>query len=1008
MSNTKYLPVIAWRTIVQNVVMLTATTYRIDALPVDENEPGSTDREIGNYFKDYIGHTYLIIASTSTTIDLEDSFECGVGPQTDQVGIVYQSVIEGDSPFLAPVYYTYLDPSALDYSRAIELAVLWDQEHPAVKIIPDTTNFDGNFDANDDDLQKILNKLDNISVQGAQGTQGQAIQGIQGVQGQAIQGIQGTSIQGTQGLQGLQGLQGSAIQGLQGSAIQGAQGTQGQSIQGTQGLQGLQGASVQGTQGTSVQGAQGITGATNIATIETALLGEDNTQTITPAVLVDVIKLWAIQGTQGTQGLQGQSIQGATGTDGISVSIIGSVADVNVNPPNNPNTTLDTAFPDAEVGNGVIDEATGDLWVYYGSTWSNVGNIRGPQGVQGTQGASLQGTQGLQGASVQGAAGTQGTQGQSIQGTQGIQGESIQGAQGQSVQGTQGLQGSAIQGVQGVQGIQGQSIQGVQGQSVQGTQGVHGIAGPVEIASIEQALLGEDNVQSITPALLMDVIKLVGVQGVQGLQGLQGSAIQGAQGTQGQSIQGTQGLQGLQGQSIQGIQGASVQGAQGTQGQSIQGVQGQSIQGIQGTQGLQGKAFTLRGAYTVGITYYTNDYVTHNGRTYIIIQTVTGSVDVVPASNPNIFLDITGTQGTQGAQGVQGQAIQGTQGLQGAGYIYSAIWLLYGTYAANIHVISNVGSTYICKQSHQATDGTSEPGVGANWQTYWSVWAAKGSQGTVGSQGTIGSGTQGAQGQAIQGAQGQAIQGVQGQSIQGAQGLQGKSFTPRGAYSESYVSYYTNDYVTKNGRTYILLTNITSSPGVTPEGNPHIFLDITGSQGATGTGTQGSQGAIGSGTQGAQGLQGQAIQGAQGTSIQGTQGLQGASNGGNSYETYLANGNYNPGAATSFGVTIFDGVNNSTNYTIFARIEITLDAGLGYQSTRSGYLTACFIGSGGVNYSSFTETSSYKANSVTYTITPEIVDNSGVLRFQVSFTNLPGGYQNFHYIIAVTYFHKYA
>ena len=96
----------------------------------------------------------------------------------------------------------------------------------------------------------------------------------------------------------------------------------------------------------------------------------------------------ALQGVSGIPGSQGiQGIQGLTGTGLI---IIGSVADVLVNPPNNAQTTLNTAFPGAVAGNGVIDQATGNLWVYDGANWSNVGSVRGPQGVQG-----VQGTQGI-------------------------------------------------------------------------------------------------------------------------------------------------------------------------------------------------------------------------------------------------------------------------------------------------------------------------------------------------------------------------------------------------------------------------------------------------------------------------------------------------------------------------------------------------------------------------------------------------------------------------------------
>jgi len=96
----------------------------------------------------------------------------------------------------------------------------------------------------------------------------------------------------------------------------------------------------------------------------------------------------ALQGVQGTQGTQG--IQGIQGLEGTGLIIIGSVADVLVNPPNNAQTTLNNAFPGASAGDGVIDTATGNLWVYDGTTWNDVGSVTGPQGVQG-----VQGTQGI-------------------------------------------------------------------------------------------------------------------------------------------------------------------------------------------------------------------------------------------------------------------------------------------------------------------------------------------------------------------------------------------------------------------------------------------------------------------------------------------------------------------------------------------------------------------------------------------------------------------------------------
>jgi hypothetical protein len=123
-----HLPEIAWRTLVVNVVKLPDNEYRINASPIDTNEPGAVTRAIGNYFKDNIGHTYLITDSDSTTITVFDSFGVGVGPQTGKQGIVYKSAYKGNSPVLAPIYYRHLDKSAVDYSRRLELSILWQND----------------------------------------------------------------------------------------------------------------------------------------------------------------------------------------------------------------------------------------------------------------------------------------------------------------------------------------------------------------------------------------------------------------------------------------------------------------------------------------------------------------------------------------------------------------------------------------------------------------------------------------------------------------------------------------------------------------------------------------------------------------------------------------------------------------------------------------------------------------------------------------------------------------
>ena len=353
---------------------------------------------------------------------------------------------------------------------------------------------------------------------------------------QGIQGRQGT--QGTQASQGIQGPDGP--QGIQGSA--GPQGTQ--ASQGIQGPDGPQG--IQGTKGTSLDIVGSVPDVN--ATYDGGAGGPNDPQGLLNNYVVFVLGLpgvdpgmaviqeldghiWVYDGTnwidegqivgptgnQGVQGIQGntgpqgrqgtqasQGIQGITGQQGIqgtqgnSIFIVGSVPDVNDG--GDPQGVLNAAFPAAGVGDGVIDQALGELWLFNGFVWSNTGNIVGPQGAQGTQGA--QGSQGVQG--------TQGRQG--IQGLQGISG--VVGGQGlQGIQGTVGSQGT--QGRQGISGIVGgQGIQGIRG--TQGTQGVQGISGAVGS---------------------------LGPQGTQGIQGLQGT--QGLQGISG--FVGGQGLQGIQG-----------------------------------------------------------------------------------------------------------------------------------------------------------------------------------------------------------------------------------------------------------------------------------------------------------------------------------------------------------------------------------------------------------------------------------------------------------------------------
>ena len=403
---------------------------------------------------------------------------------------------------------------------------------------------------------------------GAQGTQG--IQGIQGIQGETGTGTQGATGAGTQGTQGIQGIIG----------VQGTTGTQGPS-DGADGAQGTQG--TQGTAGFSgSNGAQGATGSQGV------------------------------QGTRGQLGIDGT--QGTQGTSGTSVQIQGSVT-LNTDLPGWPNSYS------GSIGDGYIVTDTGNLWVWNGSSWDDVGNITGPQGAQGADGpigtqglAGIGGIQGLQG--TDGSQGTQGTQG--FFGPQGVQGPSdgATGAQGiaglQGAQGTQGIQGFAgnngTQGAQGFIGSQGVSgpggLQGLQGSTGTGSQGTIGAQGTTGIQ-------GDTG----------------GAQGAQGTDGLQGAiGVQGATGTQGPSdgadgAQGTQGPSGPQGtDGTQGATGAGTQGATGAQG--TDGTQG--VQGITGTQGTAAAGVNGK-ILQVASTLKTNTYAATVGTTWTNVTNLAAS-----------------------------------------------------------------------------------------------------------------------------------------------------------------------------------------------------------------------------------------------------------------------------------------------------------------------------------------------------------------------------------------------
>jgi len=98
----------------------------------------------------------------------------------------------------------------------------------------------------------------------------------------------------------------------------------------------------------------------------------------------------SLKGSDGLTGIQGiQGVQGLPGLDGASVQIKGSVAGV-----------ADLPVAGNTKGDGQITKDDGHLHVWDGTSWIDVGLVKGPKGDQGLQGVvGLQGVQGIQGLS---------------------------------------------------------------------------------------------------------------------------------------------------------------------------------------------------------------------------------------------------------------------------------------------------------------------------------------------------------------------------------------------------------------------------------------------------------------------------------------------------------------------------------------------------------------------------------------------------------------------------------
>lgn len=121
------------------------------------------------------------------------------------------------------------------------------------------------------------------------------------------------------------------------------------------------------------------------------------------------------------------------------------------------------------------------------------------------------------------------------------------------------------------------------------------------------------------------------------------------------------------------------------------------------------KDIKFAGEWIAGTTYKENQAVTRYGNLYVCKTTHVAD-------------------STNGPVDGQSNAYWAIATKKGEAFKWKGPWTSGSSYTPNDAVESG-GSTYICKTAHTSSS-SDEPGVGANWSTYWDLSAQKGADGT--------------------------------------------------------------------------------------------------------------------------------------------------------------------------------------------------------------------------------------------------------------------------------------
>lgn len=149
--------------------------------------------------------------------------------------------------------------------------------------------------------------------------------------------------------------------------------------------------------------------------------------------------------------------------------------------------------------------------------------------------------------------------------------------------------------------------------------------------------------------------------------------------------------------------------------------------GDTGETGPAGEGFNLAGEWDNSTSYDANDTVWFGGRTFA--SKVDGNVGNEPPDadeDDEYWQFVPAAQGAKGDKGDKGD--KGEKGDTGPAWDgWQGEWVTSTAYE-KLDTVERGGSSYICTSAH-TSGSTTEPGVGADWQTVWDLVAAKGQDG---------------------------------------------------------------------------------------------------------------------------------------------------------------------------------------------------------------------------------------------------------------------------------------